>query len=63
MRSTDKKLLTVAEVAELLGFGVSKTKMLVLQGDIRSVKIGHHRRIPPAAVDEFITRLEVESAV
>lgn len=47
---------TIKEVADLLGFSVSKTKMLVLQRKIRSVKAGHHRRIMPEWVDEYIQR-------
>ncbi|MCK8676395.1 excisionase family DNA-binding protein [Streptomyces lichenis] len=45
---------STAEVAGMLGFGLSKTKMLVLTGEIRSVKIGRHRRILPAWVDEYV---------
>ncbi|MDH6190206.1 excisionase family DNA binding protein [Streptomyces sp. CZ24] len=48
---------TTAEVAEMLGFGLSKTKMLVLTGEIRSVKIGRNRRILPSWVDEYIERV------
>lgn len=29
------------------GFGLSKTKMLIAMGQIRSMKDGHHRRVPP----------------
>ncbi|MEV5593546.1 helix-turn-helix domain-containing protein [Streptomyces sp. NPDC052496] len=52
----ERKWHTTAEVAEMLGFGLSKTKMLVLTGEIRSVKIGRNRRILPAWVDEYINR-------
>lgn len=55
---TDKiiqpKWHTVAEVAEMLGFGLSKTKMLVAEGRIRSLKSGRNRRILPEWVDEFV---------
>ncbi|MGW7597873.1 MULTISPECIES: excisionase family DNA-binding protein [Streptomyces] len=51
-----RKWHTTAEVAEMLGFGLSKTKMLVLTGEIRSVKIGRNRRILPAWVDEYVNR-------
>ncbi|MFJ1703417.1 excisionase family DNA-binding protein [Kitasatospora sp. NPDC088346] len=51
-----RKWHTTAEVAAMLGFGLSKTKMLVLTGQIRSVKIGRDRRILPAWVDEYVTR-------
>jgi excisionase family DNA binding protein len=53
-----RRWYTVAEVAQALGFGLSKTKMLVITGEIRSIKHGHHRRIPPGAVDEFVRRVE-----
>lgn len=52
---------TVAEVAQLLGFGLSKTKMLIAQGDIRSVKVGRNRRILPEWVDEYINRMTEEA--
>ncbi|MEU1538200.1 excisionase family DNA-binding protein [Actinacidiphila glaucinigra] len=52
----ERKWYTTAEVAEMLGFGLSKTKMLVLTGEIRSVKIGRNRRILPAWVDEYVNR-------
>jgi excisionase family DNA binding protein len=48
---------TTAEVAVMLGFGLSKTKMLVLTGEIRSVKVGRNRRILPEWVDEYIQRV------
>ncbi|MGY0059087.1 excisionase family DNA-binding protein [Streptomyces sp. LZ34] len=51
-----RKWHTTAEVANMLGFGLSKTKMLVLTGEIRSVKVGRNRRILPAWVDEYINR-------
>jgi excisionase family DNA binding protein len=51
------KWLTIPEVALLLGFSPSKTKMLVLQKKIRSVKAGHHRRIMPGWVDDYIQQV------
>jgi excisionase family DNA binding protein len=50
----ERKWHTVAEVAAMLGFGLSKTKMLVLTGEIRSVKVGRNRRILPTWVDEYV---------
>jgi len=47
---------TVAEVAVMLGYGLTKTKMLIITGDLRSVKDGRSRRILPEWVDEYITR-------
>lgn len=52
---------TTAEVARMLHFGLSKTKMLVLTGEIRSVKVGRNRRILPAWVDEYINRVAAEA--
>lgn len=57
----ERKWHTTAEVAEMLGFGLSKTKMLVLTGEIRSVKIGRNRRILPAWVDEYVERIAAEA--
>ncbi len=53
----ERKWHTTAEVAEMLGFGLSKTKMLVLSGQIRSVAIGRNRRILPLWVDEYVARV------
>lgn len=50
------KWLKAEEVAALLGYGLSKTKMLIAQRKIRSVKDGHHRRVLPEWVDEYIAR-------
>ncbi|MFF3938314.1 MULTISPECIES: excisionase family DNA-binding protein [Streptomyces] len=56
-----RKWHTTAEVAEMLGFSLSKTKMLVLTGEIRSVKIGRNRRILPTWVDDYVNRCADES--
>ena len=64
---TDRKVVlmpkwyTTAQVAQLLGFGLSKTKMLIAQGDIRSLKDGRSRRVLPQWVDEYIARRTTES--
>ncbi|TMR99968.1 excisionase family DNA-binding protein [Nonomuraea basaltis] len=52
-----KRWHSTKEVAEMLGFGLTKTKFLVLSGQIRSVKDGRHRRILPQWVDEYITKI------
>ncbi|MFF4843709.1 helix-turn-helix domain-containing protein [Streptomyces collinus] len=56
-----RKWHTTAEVAEMLGFSLSKTKTLVLTGEIRSVKIGRNRRILPDWVDEYVNRCASEA--
>ncbi|MGW3416614.1 excisionase family DNA-binding protein [Streptomyces phaeochromogenes] len=57
----ERKWHTTAEVADMLGFGLSKTKMLVLTGEIRSVKVGRNRRILPAWVDEYVQRITADA--
>ncbi len=47
---------TTEQVAVMLGYGLTKTKHLVLSGQIRSVKDGGNRRILPEWVDEYIRR-------
>jgi excisionase family DNA binding protein len=51
------KWYTTAQVAEMLGYGLTKTKYLVVTGQIRSVKDGGRRRILPAWVDEYVRRV------
>jgi excisionase family DNA binding protein len=48
------KWYTIAEVAEMLQFGLSKTKMLIAMREIRSVKVGGSRRILPEWLDEYV---------
>lgn len=55
------KWYTVREVAQLLGYGLSKTKMLVASGQIRSVKDGGNRRVLPEWVDAYIARCVAEA--
>jgi excisionase family DNA binding protein len=56
------KWYSVAQVAQMLGFGLSKTKMLVATGELRSLKDGKHRRILSEWVDEYIERRVKEGA-
>jgi excisionase family DNA binding protein len=48
------KWYSPAEVAALLGFGLSKVKMKIATGELRSIKDGKYRRILPEWVDEYI---------
>jgi excisionase family DNA binding protein len=59
---TIRKWYTIPEVAEMLGYGLTKTKFLVLSGEIRSVKDGGNRRILPEWVDNYIRRRIKEHA-
>jgi excisionase family DNA binding protein len=55
------KWYTTAQVAEMLGFGLYKTKALIASGELRSLKDGKYRRILPEWVDEYIARRVQES--
>jgi len=48
-----------AEVAVLLGFGISKVKIKIATGELRSIKDGKYRRVLPEWVDDYI-REQVE---
>lgn len=52
----EKKWFTVVEVAEMLGYGQTKVRMLVITGELRSLKDGRSRRILPEWVDEYVQR-------
>ena len=54
---------TVGQVATLLGYSLSKTKMLIATEQIRSIKDGRNRRVLPQWVDEYIARRVQESEV
>lgn len=47
-------LLTIEEAAQRLRVGRCTMQALVLSGDVRSLKIGRLRRIPPEALTDFI---------
>ncbi|MEU6646737.1 excisionase family DNA-binding protein [Saccharomonospora sp. NPDC046836] len=51
----------MSEVAQMLGYGLSKTKQLIATGQIKSVKDGGNRRVLPQWVDDYIAGL-VEAA-
>jgi excisionase family DNA binding protein len=52
--SLTRRWYTVADVAAVLQFGRSKTKMLIATGAVRSVKVGGNRRVLPEWVDEYV---------
>jgi excisionase family DNA binding protein len=55
-----ERLLTVAQVAELLGTTERFPRRLVAERRIRFVHVGRHVRIPESAVGEFILAGTVE---
>jgi excisionase family DNA binding protein len=58
----ERLLLTAEEVAEALHVGRTRVYELLATGEIVSVKIGHLRRIPVAAVRDYAARLAEEAA-
>lgn len=54
----DKLLLNPVEAAAHLSVGRSKIYELMRLGQLRSVKIGGCRRIPRAALADFVASLE-----
>lgn len=58
--STIERLLTVAQVAELLGTTERFPRRLIAERRIRFVRVGRHVRVPESAVREFIAAGLVE---
>jgi excisionase family DNA binding protein len=53
----DKRLLTPEEAAQVLSIGRSKVYELMRTGRLESVRIGASRRVPMAAIEDYIDRL------
>lgn len=60
--SLEPKWFTVSQVARLLGYGETKVRMLIIAGDLRSLKDGRSRRVLPEWVDEYVARRASESS-
>jgi excisionase family DNA binding protein len=56
----NKQLLTPEEVADVLGVGRSKVYELMGSRALRSVKLGHARRVTTTALREYIEELAGE---
>lgn len=52
-------LLTDREVATELRMGLTKTRRLIREGEIPSIKIGGHRRVKREALTAYVEGLEV----
>ena len=48
------KWYSPTEVAAMLGYGLSKVKMKIATGELRSIKDGKYRRILPEWVDQYV---------
>jgi excisionase family DNA binding protein len=57
----DPKWYTVSQVAQLLGYGETKIRMLIISGDLRSLKDGRSRRVLPEWVEDYV-RLRASQA-
>jgi excisionase family DNA binding protein len=55
-------LLRVPQAAARLGVGKSTVEALIASGQLRSLKIGKSRRIPVAALEEFIAARLAEAS-
>jgi excisionase family DNA binding protein len=51
-------LLRPSEAARVLGVGRTKVYELMGSGELRSVKIGHLRRVSVAALTDYVAALE-----
>lgn len=54
-------LVRPEDAARMLGVGRTKVYELMHSGALRSVRVGGLRRVPVAALDEYVARLEVEA--
>ena len=57
---SEKLLLTVQEVADLVGLSRSKVYELLAAGQIASVRIGRSRRVSRKAVAQFVEGLGLD---
>ena len=58
LQPDERRVFSVVEAAAILGISRSKLYEFIAAGEIRSIRIGRLRRIPVAAVDEFIASRE-----
>ena len=54
----ERRVFNVMEAAAILGIGRSKLYELMASGQIRTIHIGRLRKIPVAAIDEFLATRE-----
>ena len=49
-------VISVEDIADTLAIGRNKAYHLITSGQIKSLKVGHHYRIPREAFIDFIVR-------
>lgn len=59
---TGRVLLTVEAAARQLSIGRTTMYQLIKAGEIATVRVGQLRRVPAAALDEYIAQLTTEQA-
>lgn len=57
MTQDSRLLLTPEHAADQLDVGRTTVYALMASGELRSVKIGRSRRVPAAALDEYVGKL------
>ena len=58
LQTDERRVFSVVEAAAVLGISRSKIYEFIAAGEIRSIHIGRLRKIPVAAIDEFIASRE-----
>ncbi|HMO11172.1 MAG TPA: helix-turn-helix domain-containing protein [Actinotalea sp.] len=58
LQPDERRVFRVVEAAPVLGISRSKLYEFIAAGEIRSIRIGRLRKIPVAAIDEFIASPE-----
>ncbi|WP_308249930.1 helix-turn-helix domain-containing protein [Sphaerisporangium fuscum] len=58
----ERRLLKVPEVMALLGLSRWQVYNLIRSGELESVTVGRSRRVPVAALDDFVCHLREEAA-
>jgi excisionase family DNA binding protein len=53
----ERRLYSAEEVADQLGCSKRTVWNLMLRGELESVRLGHLRKVPAEAVDEYIDSL------
>lgn len=54
----ERRVFSVVEAAAILGISRSKLYQFIAAGEIRTIRIGRLRKIPVAAIDEFLATRE-----
>ena len=56
-----KHLFSVTETADQIGMGITKTRELIGNGSIKSVRVGRSVKVPAHAIADFVRQLEEQA--